>query len=60
MGNHFYTGTFTTFQPNSKLRIRTTIRYGQLKTENHIDQFDCELSVQQQPILSFVWGVQLF
>lgn len=33
VGNHFYTGTFTTVQPNSKLRIRTTIRYGQLKSK---------------------------
>ena len=33
VGNHFYTGTFTTIQPNSKLRIRTTIRYGQLKSK---------------------------
>ena len=36
VGNHFYTGTFTTIQPNSKLRIRTTIRYGQLKSK--VDQ----------------------
>ena len=33
VGNHLYTGTFTTIQPNSKLRIRTTIRYGQLKSK---------------------------
>ena len=36
VGNHLYTGTFTTIQPNSKLRIRTTIRYGQLKSK--VDQ----------------------
>lgn len=36
MGNHLYTGTFTTIQPNSKLRIRTTIRYSQLKSK--VDQ----------------------
>ena len=36
VGNHLYTGTLTTIQPNSKLRIRTTIRYGQLKSK--VDQ----------------------
>lgn len=36
VGNHLYTGTFTTIQPNSKLRIRTTIRYSQLKSK--VDQ----------------------
>lgn len=31
VGNRLYAGSFSTFQPNSKLRIRTTIRYGQLR-----------------------------
>lgn len=36
VGDRFYAGSFSTFQPNSKLRIRTTIRYGQLKSK--VDQ----------------------
>ena len=36
VGDRFYAGSFSTFQPNSKLRIRTTIRYGQLRSK--VDQ----------------------
>jgi hypothetical protein len=34
IGDSFYAGSFSTFQPNSNLRIRTTIRYGQLRNKN--------------------------
>ena len=33
VGNRFYVGSFSTFQPNEKLRIRTTVRYGQLQSK---------------------------
>ena len=33
VGDRFYAGSFSTFQPSEKLRIRTTIRYGQLRSK---------------------------